>query len=344
MSLLSQMFPPSPAYTEKDIPELSGKARLLFFAAFVYLVTGGSSGVGLEVCRVLYHRGGHVIIVGRSQESYETAVKDIKSDPGETADSKPGSIEFVKVDLADLTTINPAIEELLIRIERLDVVWYNAGVMFPPVGSKTKQGYELQWGTNVVAHFALHKLLTPLLTSTAASSPAGTVRTIWVSSIAHTGSPKPHGINFDDANYTKTRRFLSWITYAQSKAAAVLLADEYAKLSVAAAAVAEDGRKANHVISTSLNPGNLKTNLRRYSSRLSNFLFDFILYPQRLGGLTELYGGLAPETGEEEFNGGYVIPFGRKGEIATYVKKGLTEAGTGKKLWDLLEEEVKRYI
>ncbi|KAK9345779.1 hypothetical protein V1522DRAFT_406048 [Lipomyces starkeyi] len=336
MSLLSQIFPPSLAYTEKDVPELFGK---------VYLVTGGYSGVGLEVCRVLYHRCGRVIIVGRSQESYETAVEDIMTNPGGTADSKPGSLEFVKVDLADLTNINPAIEDLLIRIERLDVVWYNAGVMFPPVGSKTKQGYELQWGTNVVAHFALHKLLTPILTSTAASSPAGTVRAIWVSSIAHTRSPKPYGINFDDINYAKTRRLFSWITYAQSKAGAVLLADEYAKRSVVDAALAEDdGTKKNHVISISLNPGNLKTNLRRHSSRLSNFLFDFILYPQRLGAVTELYSGLATETGVEEFNGGYVIPFGRKGKIANHVMKGLTEAGTGKKLWDLLEEEVKPFI
>ncbi|KAK9329507.1 hypothetical protein V1520DRAFT_379187 [Lipomyces starkeyi] len=342
MSLLSQIFPPSLAYTEKDVPELFGKARLCHYS--VYLITGGYSGVGLEVCRVLYHRGGRVIIVGRSQESYETVVEDIMTNPGETADSEPGSLEFVKVDLADLANINPAIEKLLRRIERLDVVWYNAGVMFPPVGSKTKQGYELQWGTNVVAHFALHKLLTPILTSTAASSPAGTVRAIWVSSIAHTRSPKPYGINFDDINYTKTRSLFSWITYAQSKAGAVLLADEYAKRSVVDAALSEDGTKKNHVISISLNPGNLKTNLRRHSSRLSNILFHFILYPQRLGGITELYGGLAPETGVEEFNGGYVIPFGRKGEIATHVKKGLTEAGTGKKLWDLLEEEVKPYI
>ncbi|KAK9493267.1 hypothetical protein V1508DRAFT_403964 [Lipomyces doorenjongii] len=327
MSLLSQMFPSSPAFTEKVIPELSGKARLCHYSLLlclrVYLVTDGYSGVGLEVCRVLYHRGGQVIIVGQFQELYETAVKDIKSNPGRIADSKPGSLEWVKADLADLTTIHPAIEELLARIERLDVVWYNAGVMFPPVGSKTKQGYELQWGTNVVTHCALHKLLTSLLILTAASSPTGTVRAIWVSSIAHTRSPKPYGINFDDINYAETRRF----------SGAVLLADEYAKQSVAGAA-------KNHVISISVNPGNLKTNL----SRLSNFLFDFILYPQRLGGLTELYGGLAPETGEEEFNGGYVIPFGRKGEIATYVKKGLIEAGTGKKLWDLLEEEVKPCI
>ncbi|KAK9483352.1 hypothetical protein V1527DRAFT_380056, partial [Lipomyces starkeyi] len=193
-------------------------------------------------------------------------------------------------------------------------------------------GCELQWGTNVVAHFALHKLLRY---STAASSPAETVRRNWVSSIAHTRSPKPYGINFDNV-YTKTRRFFSWITYAHSKAGAVLLANEYAKRSVVDAALAEDdGTEKNHAIS--LNPGNLKSNLRRHSSRLSNFLFDFILYPERLGGVTELYGGLAPETGVEEFNGGYVIPFGRKGVIATHVKKGLTEAGTGKKLWDMLE-------
>ncbi|KAK9243836.1 hypothetical protein V1506DRAFT_543361 [Lipomyces tetrasporus] len=337
MSLLSQSFPPSPTYTEKDIPDLSGK---------VYLVTGGYSGVGLEVSRVLYHKGGRVIIVGRSQESYDTAVYDIKANPGETPESQPGSLEFVKIDLVDLTTIKPAIDDLLTRIDRLDVVWYNAGVMVPPVGSTTKQGYELQWGTNVVAHFAIHALLTPILTSTAASSSSapGSVRAIWVSSILHTRSPKPYGINFDDINYTKTKAS-PWLTYAQSKAGAVVLADEYAKRSVADAGVGDDGTKKNHVMSISLNPGNLKTNLQRHNtSWMRTFMYDLILYPQRMGGLTELYAGLAPDTGVEEFNGGYVIPFGRKDEIVAHVKKGLVEAGTGKKLWEMLEDEVKPYI
>ncbi|KAK9374029.1 uncharacterized protein V1513DRAFT_447051 [Lipomyces chichibuensis] len=334
MSLFSQSFPPSPTYTEKDIPDLSGK---------VYLVTGGYSGVGLELCRMLYHKGGRVVIVGRSQESYETAVEDIKSNPGETKDSKPGSLEFVKIDLVDLTTIKPAIEEFLATTERLDVAWYNAGVMAPPVGSKTKQNYELQWGTNVVAHFALHSLLTPILTSTASLLSPGSVRVIWVSSIMHTRSPKPYGINFDDVNYASTPNVSSWLTYSQSKAGAVILAHEYAKRSVGNAPLIPDGKK-NHVISISLNPGNLKTNLQRHVPKVRSFFVDWVLYPQRNGGLTELYAGLAPEAGAEEFNGGYVIPFGRKGKIATHVEKGLTEADTGKILWEQLEKEVKPYL
>ncbi|KAK7203666.1 hypothetical protein BZA70DRAFT_283103 [Myxozyma melibiosi] len=341
MSTYSQMFPPKPVFTEKDIPILSGK---------VFLVTGGYSGVGLEVCRALYHKGGRVIIAGRSESSYTAAVEEIRGNCGDrlTVDlSTPGSLEFLCIDLADLTTIKPAVEKMLENVKRLDVVWYNAGVMVPPAGSKTKQGYELQWGTNVVGHFLLHKLLCPLLTATAAGSEAGTVRAIFVSSIMHTYSPKPYGIDFDSISRDneKASKMAIWNLYSQSKAGDVLLADEYAKRSVALAPVSNEdpAKKKPHVVSISLNPGNLKTNLQRHSTgnKIKEFLVSMILHEQSLGGLTELYAGLAPETAD--YNGGYVVPFGRKGSVVSYVKKGLTSEGTGAKLWEILEEEVKDF-
>jgi retinol dehydrogenase-12 len=78
----------------------------------------------------------------------------------------------------------------LSKEKKLDVLWNNAGVMIPPQGSKTAQGYELQLGTNNIAPFLFTKLLTPILQSTAKTAPPRTVRVVWLSSsVAESASP-----------------------------------------------------------------------------------------------------------------------------------------------------------
>ncbi|KAK9235058.1 hypothetical protein V1525DRAFT_365726 [Lipomyces kononenkoae] len=324
--LLSESFPPSPKFTETDVPDLSQK---------VLLVTGGSSGIGLELSRVLYHRGGRVIIAGRSEKSYNEAVSDIKANPPKGLNKfSKGSMEFLKIDLSDLTTIKPAAQDLLARVDRLDIAWYNAGVMIPPVGSKTKQGYELQWGTNVVAHFLLNRFLSPLQIKTAESAPTGTVRTIWVSSSAHHMGPKPYGINFDDINYEKTaQKPKPFLTYGQSKVGDVLLAYEYANI------VSDKG-----IVSLSLNPGNLRSNLQRYIGNFVRAIISrLLLYPPRFGGLTELYAGFSPEPAATK-GFAYVVPWGRIGILNKNVQTGLEKHDTAKKLWALLEKETDKYM
>jgi retinol dehydrogenase 12 len=95
---------------------------------------------------------------------------------------------FLRLDLDDLTTIKKSAEEFLAKETRLDVLWNNAGVMIPPQGSKTKQGYELQLGTNNVAPFLFTKFLTPLLVETAKSATKGSVRVLWVLQDLNRGS------------------------------------------------------------------------------------------------------------------------------------------------------------
>lgn len=162
----------------------------------------------------------------------------------------------------------------------------------------------------------------------------------------HAYGPKPYGIDFDSTTIDseKAKSIPIWTLYSQSKAADAILAAEYAKRAIDLAPTAEDGTKKNHVISISLNPGNLKTNLQRHSNtnKIKEFLINMILHPQSLGGLTELYAGLAPETAD--CNGGFVIPFGRKGSVASYLQKGMEKEDIGKKLWDILEEDVKSYV
>jgi retinol dehydrogenase 12 len=126
-----------------------------------------------------------------------------------------------------LTTVKPAVETLLTSEDRLDVLWNNAGVMFPPAGSTTAQGLEMQLGSNTVAPFLFTKLLRPILDRTAASAPPDSVRVCWASSLYTELATPKDVINFDDINYTKGGAETK--IYAQSKAGTILLASEYAK-------------------------------------------------------------------------------------------------------------------
>jgi retinol dehydrogenase-12 len=210
----SQMFPPSPAFTESNLPDLQGK---------VYIVTGASAGVGKELARLLYSRNGTVYVAARSSEKAQAAITWIR----EAHPGSQGVLHFLKLDLNDLEGIKPSAEEFLSKEKRLDVLFNNAGVMIPPQGSKTKQGYELQLGTNCIAPFLFTKLLTPLLISTAKSSPRGSVRVIWVSSsAAHLGAPKG-GINMQNLDYKTDKG--AGEKYAASKGGNVLHALEFSR-------------------------------------------------------------------------------------------------------------------
>ncbi|KAI4113234.1 MAG: hypothetical protein LQ338_008213, partial [Usnochroma carphineum] len=93
----SQFFPPPPALTEANLPSQKGK---------VFIVTGGSSGVGLELCALLYQAGGTVYLAGRSESNAHAAISNIKA--RRPAPSSPGELDFLFLSLEDLTTIRPA--------------------------------------------------------------------------------------------------------------------------------------------------------------------------------------------------------------------------------------------
>lgn len=174
----SQVFPPAPKFTESSLPSLAGK---------VYIVTGSSAGVGRELARLLYSLNGTVYVAARNAEKSTAAIAWMR----ESHPTSTGRLEFLKLDLNDLTGIKASAQEFLSKEKRLDVLFNNAGVMIPPQGSLTAQGFDLQLGTNCIAPFLFTKLLTPLLLETAAAADTGSVRVVWVSSsAAHMGAPK----------------------------------------------------------------------------------------------------------------------------------------------------------
>lgn len=108
----------------------------------------------------------------------------------------------------------------------MDVLWNNAGVMVPPEGSRTKQGYELQYGVNNIAHFLLVHFLRPALETAAKKAPKDSVRVIWVSSSAADAAPNP-AVDLTNMDYHREEG--AWMKYSRSKAANVIHAAEFAR-------------------------------------------------------------------------------------------------------------------
>ncbi|PTB35154.1 hypothetical protein M441DRAFT_74531 [Trichoderma asperellum CBS 433.97] len=129
----STIFPNKPTLTEKNLPDQSGK---------VFLIPGASGGLSKEIASILYQKNGKIYMAARS-----------RSKTNDPIDSSTGNMIFLSLVLDDLTTIKASASEFLAQESRLDVLYNNAGVMVPPQGSKTVQGYELQIGVNNLAPF-----------------------------------------------------------------------------------------------------------------------------------------------------------------------------------------------
>ncbi len=203
----------------------------------IALITGANSGLGLETARVLVEKGATVILGCRSFEKAHSTIKkfiDSKSD---------GSTEFIKIDLSDLRQVKMAAEQLRMRHRRLDLLINNAGIMAPP-RTLSKQGWELQFAVNHLAHMALTLELIPLLNQYSGS------RVVTVSS----GAQFLGKINWDDLQ--GEHLYNRWAAYSQSKLANVMFAMElHHRL-----------RKSNSKTSSLMaHPGLARTNLQSTS-------------------------------------------------------------------------------
>ncbi|KAJ8125755.1 hypothetical protein O1611_g7885 [Lasiodiplodia mahajangana] len=321
ISALYQLFPGRPGYTEKDIPDLSGK---------VYLVTGANTGIGKEVARILYSKNAAVYVAVRNAEKGANAITSIK----EAHPSSSGRLELLQLDLSDLTTIKASSEAFLAKEKRLDVLFNNAGVMFPPNGSKTAQGYELQLGTNCLGPFLFTQFLTPTLIATAKTAAKGSVRVVWVSSSAADHLNPRGGIDFDNLDYK--RDIFYAFKYGISKAGNYYHATEYARRH------REDG-----IVSVSLNPGNLKSELDRNCNFVEMLFRNATTYPPVNGAYTELFAALSDEVSLEN-SGAWIVPWGRIDNIRKDLLEGSRleeEGGTGlaQKFWEWSEEQTSRY-
>ncbi|RFU35441.1 hypothetical protein B7463_g867, partial [Scytalidium lignicola] len=213
----SQLFPPSPHFTEKEAPSLEGK---------VFIVTGGNAGVGLELVKILYSKGGTVYIASRSAANIETAIEAIKAEV--ETESPAGQLRSLVVDLSDLCTIPGCISTFLAQESRLDVLFNNAGVSRQPPGSVTSQGHEIHMGTNCLGSYLLTKLLLPILIQTAKSSPKDSIRVIFTSSGIIDLVGPPGGLSLAELEPGKHSKDMNR-NYSASKAGNWFLASEFDK-------------------------------------------------------------------------------------------------------------------
>ncbi|GKZ35278.1 hypothetical protein AbraIFM66950_005872 [Aspergillus brasiliensis] len=308
----STVLPNKPTLTEKNLPDQTGK---------VFLVTGASSGLGKLLTDILYQHNGKVYLAARSETKTREAIEEMKA----AHPSSKGELIFLNLQLDDLTTIKRTADEFLAKEDRLDVLWNNAGVMVPPAGSQTKQGYELQYGVNNIAHFLLTYFLRPALETAAKSAPKDSVRVIWVSSSAADAAPNP-AIDLTNMDYHRDEG--AWVKYARSKAASVIHSAEFARRT-----------KGTGIISLALNPGNFVTNLQQNMSKMELMMFKLIASEPINGAYTELFAGLSDTITEEE-NGGWVSPFGK----VEKVRKDLVDSTLGEKFWDWSLQQVKPYM
>lgn len=186
-------------------------------------MTGANTGIGYEISRILYSKNATVYAAGRSEEKVAKAINTIR----QAHPSSTGRIVYLHLDLSDLTTIKASANAFLAEEKRLHLLFNNAGVMTPPDGAKTAQGYELQLGTNCLGPFLFTKLLVPVLAETARTAQPNSVRVIWVSSsVGETLSPRG-GVEMDNLDYKRDKNSMQ--KYAVSKAGNYYHATEFAR-------------------------------------------------------------------------------------------------------------------
>ncbi|OCH86008.1 NAD(P)-binding protein [Obba rivulosa] len=303
--VLTQFAPPKPTFSPNHIPDLTGR---------VMIVTGGNTGIGKETIKALLEHNAKVYMACRDEVKAELANRELKEQTGREA-------IFLELDLASLASVKKAAQEFLSKERELHVLFNNAGVMVPPIDWLTKDGYDMQFGTNVLGHWYFTELLMPALLEGAKTSPDGHARIVTTSSSAAYFAT----VTWDSLRDGPTRRKLGpQKLYCQSKFLNVVMAREFAK---------RYGDKG--IISVSVNPGNLKTDLQRHTTPFQRKLINLMLYPAPYGALTQLWGGLMPEP--LKYSGEFLVPWARLGRC----RPEAYDDAIGERLWNYLEEQVK---
>jgi NAD(P)-dependent dehydrogenase (short-subunit alcohol dehydrogenase family) len=278
------------------------------------IVTGANSGLGQIVARELTAAGAQVVMTSRDAEKGNAAAAAIR------ARVPSANLEVASLDLADLSSVRAFSERFLGGHDRLDLLINNAGVMAAPY-RRTADGFELQFGTNHLGHFALTGLLLAALRERAGA------RVVTVSSNSH----KAGVIRFDDLQ--GEQQYARWAAYSQSKLANLLFALELDRRLRGAGLP---------LISVAAHPGYSATNLQlsgpplheRIAMRLAN---RFVAQSAEMGALPLLYAATQPSLS----GGSYVGPGGR-GEVRGYPtlvrpSQAAQDVAIARRLWEVSE-------
>jgi NAD(P)-dependent dehydrogenase (short-subunit alcohol dehydrogenase family) len=265
---------PSSKWTAAEIPTLGGKLAI---------VTGANSGLGLETTRALARKGAKVILACRSRSKADAAIAEL------AADGIPRDLlEFGACDLSNLETIQTFADDVRSEHAHVDLLINNAGVMALPYG-KTVDGFEMQFGTNHLGHFALTGLLLDRLLATPGA------RVVTLSSLTHAYAR----MNFDDLH--GARRYHEWLAYGRSKLANLLFMSELQR---------RLEQHAHPLLSVAAHPGYANTNLlaptiskSRMVERIIGIGSRMVAQNAEMGALPTLYAATGPDVRGGEFYG-----------------------------------------
>jgi len=250
----------SSKWTAADVPDQSGR---------VAIVTGANSGLGFDTASVLADKGAHVVLAVRNLDKGAEAANRIKSK------SPNAVVSLQELDLTSLDSVRKAADQLRADYPRIDLLINNAGVMYVPTRETTKDGFEMQFGTNHLGHFALTgQLLDNLL-------PVEGSRVVTVSSVGHRILARIH---FDDLQLE--RKYNRVEAYGQSKLSNLLFTYELQRRLAA---------KGTPTIAAAAHPGFADTELMRH---LPGFIPDFawrpFAQPADMGALPTLRAATDP--------------------------------------------------
>jgi NAD(P)-dependent dehydrogenase (short-subunit alcohol dehydrogenase family) len=295
-----------------DMPAQTGKT---------VLVTGANSGIGFQTALELARAGATVLLASRNRKKAEDALLAISKEIPKAA------VEFVELDLADLASVRACAEAVNARPGALDILINNAGVMAVPERMTTVDGFELQFGTNHLGHFALTGLLLPSLRRNPSA------RVVTVSSVAH----KRAVIDFH--NLQGQRGYKAWDAYNQSKLANLWFAFELerkflrARLKLKSIA-AHPGVSATNIV----NGGPKLGGAIGFRTLLISLAMPFLGQPDSMGALPSLYAATAPDV----MGGSYYGPDGtgelRGHPVKVWANTMAMDEVKAAQLWSVSEE------
>ena len=297
-------------WTTDSMPDLTGK---------IAIVTGGNSGLGYETALALAQKGAQVIVASRDATKGQEAVSRLQSQ------HLKGSVTFMQLDLANLASVRTFAEKFSGQFKTLDLLINNAGVMAIPYRT-TADGFEMQFGTNHLGHFALTGLLLPVILRTPKA------RVVTVSSALH----RSGHINFDDLNpkadYKEGR------AYSQSKLANVLFTYELQRKLKA---------HGSDAIAVAAHPGYASTNLQAAGPRMTGSVLRerlteignaIFAQSAAMGALPTLFAAVSPTIQGSEYIGpdGFVgmrgYPVVAKSNAESY------DTNVAQRLWTVSEQ------
>jgi len=291
------------------IPSQAGKMAL---------VTGANSGIGYQAALELARHGAHVLLGCRSASKGLTALERLRKEaPGAQA-------EVVELDMASLASVRAFAEAYVGTGASLDLLINNAGVMALPTRETTVDGFERQFGTNHLGHFALTGLLVPALLK------ADAPRVVMVSSLAHRNGK----INFDDLQGAK--KYVPWGQYNESKLANLMFALELERRA---------RKSASKLVSIPVHPGVSTTSIfangpgtKDLKEIMVGLLAPLLFQSEEAGALPTLYAATSPAARGGEYIGPDGFQALKGAPTVEQPRPQALDEAAAKKLWTVSED------